>query len=107
VPFGPFALSSLHDCTLGTTATVHYFVPAGECALRGLLEPPVLHSSLLACVCVQVGLGAQDLFTEAKGAFTGAVSASMLKSSGCEYVLAGHSERRTVFGEVSCRHRVL
>jgi len=56
---------------------------------------------------VQVGLGAQDLFTEAKGAFTGAVSASMLKSSGCEYVLAGHSERRTVFGEVSCRHRVL
>ena len=47
-----------------------------------------------------MGLGAQDLFTEAKGAFTGAVSASMLKSSGCEYVLAGHSERRTVFGEV-------
>jgi len=47
----------------------------------------------------KVGLGAQDLYTEAKGAFTGAVSVSMLKSAGCQYVLAGHSERRTVFGE--------
>lgn len=47
----------------------------------------------------KVGLGAQDLYTEAKGAFTGAVSVGMLKSAGCQYVLAGHSERRTVFGE--------
>ena len=47
----------------------------------------------------KVGLGAQDLFIEPKGAFTGAVSAGMLKSSGVTYCLAGHSERRTVFGE--------
>jgi len=47
----------------------------------------------------KVGLGAQDVYTEEKGAFTGAVSMGMLKSSGVQYCLAGHSERRTVFGE--------
>ena len=36
---------------------------------------------------------------EDKGAFTGEVSAAMLKSVGCEYVILGHSERRAIFGE--------
>lgn len=44
-----------------------------------------------------VGVGAQDCYYEAGGAFTAAVSTSMLKSVGTEYVLAGHSERRTIF----------
>jgi len=47
----------------------------------------------------KVGLGGQDCHWEAGGAYTGAVSTSMLKSVGCEYVLAGHSERRAVFGD--------
>jgi triosephosphate isomerase len=47
----------------------------------------------------QIGLGAQDLHFEAKGAFTGAVSAAMLASVGCRWVLIGHSERRHVFGD--------
>jgi triosephosphate isomerase len=46
-----------------------------------------------------VGLGAQDVYFEAKGAFTGAVSVGMLSACGCRYVLAGHSERRHVFGD--------
>lgn len=46
-----------------------------------------------------IGLGAQDLHFEAKGAFTGAVSAAMLTSVGCKWVLIGHSERRHVFGD--------
>ena len=46
-----------------------------------------------------VGYGAQDLHWEDEGAFTGAVSGTMIASIGCEYVLVGHSERRTVFGE--------
>ncbi len=46
-----------------------------------------------------VKLGAQNLYFEDSGAFTGEISASMLKSVGCEYVIIGHSERRTVFGE--------
>ena len=46
-----------------------------------------------------VKLGAQNMYFEDNGAFTGEVSASMLKSVGCEYVILGHSERRTIFGE--------
>jgi len=46
-----------------------------------------------------VKLGAQNMFFEESGAYTGEVSASMLKSVGCEYVILGHSERRTIFGE--------
>jgi triosephosphate isomerase (TIM) len=46
-----------------------------------------------------VALGAQNMHFEAKGAFTGEVSSSMLKDVGCTYVLCGHSERRHVFGE--------
>ena len=44
-------------------------------------------------------LGAQNMHQEEKGAFTGEVSASMLKNSGCEYVILGHSERRAYFNE--------
>ena len=46
-----------------------------------------------------VGLGAQDLFWEAEGAFTGQVSPRMLAAAGCRYVIIGHSERRQFFGE--------
>ena len=42
-------------------------------------------------------LGAQDMHYEAEGAFTGAISAGMLKACGCNYVLVGHSERRELF----------
>lgn len=44
-------------------------------------------------------LGAQDLSAEASGAFTGEVSAGMLKEFNVEYVLVGHSERRTLYAE--------
>jgi triosephosphate isomerase len=46
-----------------------------------------------------IGLGAQDVFYEAQGAFTGEISPLMLKDVGCRYVLAGHSERRQIIGE--------
>jgi triosephosphate isomerase len=46
-----------------------------------------------------ISLGSQDIYFEKNGAFTGEISASMLKDIGCTYVLCGHSERRHVIGE--------
>ena len=46
-----------------------------------------------------VSLGAQNMYFEAKGAFTGEVSGAMLVDAGCKYVILGHSERRHVIGE--------
>ena len=46
----------------------------------------------------EVGLGAQNMYWEEKGAFTGEVSPAMVKEL-CQYVILGHSERRTYFGE--------
>ena len=46
-----------------------------------------------------VAVGAQDVYFESKGAFTGEISPAMLKDVGCTYVLCGHSERRHVLGE--------
>jgi len=48
-----------------------------------------------------VQLGAQNIFWEEKGAFTGEVSPPMLKDAGCQYVIIGHSERRQYFGETN------
>ena len=47
----------------------------------------------------RVGLGAQNLYWEKEGAYTGEISADMLVSVGCQYVIIGHSERRQYFGE--------
>ena len=46
-----------------------------------------------------IQLGAQNMHNEESGAFTGEISSSMLKSVGCQYVILGHSERRTIFKE--------
>jgi triosephosphate isomerase len=46
-----------------------------------------------------IRLAAQNLYWEEKGAFTGEVSASMIREVGCEFVIIGHSERRQLFGE--------
>jgi triosephosphate isomerase len=46
-----------------------------------------------------IAAGAQDVYYEREGAFTGEISSSMLKDIGCTYVLCGHSERRHVIGE--------
>jgi len=48
-----------------------------------------------------VQLGAQNLFWEEKGAFTGEISPPMLKDAGCQYATIGHSERRQYFGETN------
>ena len=56
-------------------------------------------AEVLAAAGGLVSLGAQACHTEPYGAYTGAVSAGMLKDAGCAYVLCGHSERRRLFHE--------
>jgi triosephosphate isomerase len=65
-----------------------------------VLCPPYLAIPFLAELLrgSGIGLGAQNLHWEEKGAFTGEVAPNMLKEF-CEYVIIGHSERRTYFGE--------
>jgi len=46
-----------------------------------------------------VGIGAQDVYWEEEGAFTGEISPLMLEGLGCKYCIVGHSERRQYFGE--------
>ena len=48
-----------------------------------------------------IRLAAQDVYSEDSGAFTGEVSAPLLKDAGCDYVIIGHSERRQYFGETN------
>src|SRR4029450_7370228 len=66
-----------------------------------VLAPPftALHAAAEAARNSNVAIAAQDLFWEREGAFTGAVSAAMIREAGAEYVIIGHSERRTLFGE--------
>src|ERR1043165_9073360 len=58
-----------------------------------------LHAAADAARNSNVGIAAQDLYWEREGAFTGEVSAAMLREAGAEYVIIGHSERRPLFGE--------
>jgi len=66
-----------------------------------LLCPPFVYLSDVARLLTdsEVALGGQSVCDEPQGAFTGEVSAAMLKDVGCRYVLVGHSERRQLFGE--------
>ena len=48
-----------------------------------------------------IALGAQNMYAEEEGAFTGEISPRMLKAVGCTYVIVGHSERRQYFGETN------
>jgi triosephosphate isomerase len=66
-----------------------------------VVAPPftALHAAADAARNSNVGIAAQDLYGEREGAFTGEVSAAMILEAGAEYVIIGHSERRTLFGE--------
>jgi triosephosphate isomerase len=66
-----------------------------------VVAPPftALHAAAEAARNSNVGIAGQDLHWEREGAFTGAVSGAMLREAGAEYVIVGHSERRTLFGE--------
>ncbi len=70
---------------------------------RLILCPPFIHlSSFIKKIrSKQISFGAQDCFWEQKGAFTGEISPTMIRSFGGKYVIAGHSERRRYKGETN------
>ena len=63
--------------------------------------PPFVYlpAVIQAASTSSIGVGAQDVYFEQNGAYTGEISTAMLKDIGCSYVLCGHSERRHVLGE--------
>ena len=66
-----------------------------------VVAPPftALHAVAEAARNSPIGVAGQDLHWEREGAFTGAISAGMLKEAGAEYTIIGHSERRRLFNE--------
>lgn len=72
-----------------------------ETAVDLAVAPPFLSIPAVAARLkhTNVEVAGQNLHAEAKGAFTGEVAGEMLREAGCTYVLVGHSERRTLFGE--------
>jgi len=70
-----------------------------------VVAPPFTHLTSVAEVLKgsPVALSAQNCADQPKGAFTGEVSAAMLKDAGCAYTILGHSERREYYGETSAK----
>src|SRR5436305_218903 len=68
-----------------------------------IICPPFvyLHDASRLLRSSAVALGAQNVCAEAVGAYTGEVSAAMLKDVGCRYTLVGHSERRSQYGDTN------
>ena len=90
---------TVHEALAYTTA---FREQVGEIAgVEIVIAPPftALHAVAAALVDTSVGIAGQDFHWEPEGAFTGEVSAAMLRESGAAYVIIGHSERRQLFGE--------
>jgi len=64
-----------------------------------VVAPPFIHLAEIRKLLTNVYLAAQNCASESRGAFTGEVSVEMIKSTGAQYVIIGHSERRSYFKE--------
>ena len=85
-----------------TTALINELKPLvtdAECDVVLCVPYVDLQAALDAAAGSNIKIGAQNVHWEKSGAFTGEVSAPMLKAMGIEYVITGHSERRTYFGD--------
>lgn len=83
-----FLLSALLEMVKGSDAEIVVF-------------PPTIYIPQVASIVKgsNIKVGIQNVSSEVKGAFTGETSLGMAKDFGCDYVLIGHSERRTLYGE--------
>ena len=87
----------------GALALVHEIMdqlkPAANVGVAVCPPAVYLHSVAAALRGSEIGVGGQNLYPKADGAFTGEISGKMLVDIGCQYVILGHSERRAIFGE--------
>ncbi|GAA1209140.1 triose-phosphate isomerase [Rhodoglobus aureus] len=84
---------------LKETARVHPLVISGHVRLFVLPSLPALSAVIDVLADSPIAVGAQDLFWEDRGAYTGGVSGADLARLGCTYVEVGHVERRRIFNE--------
>jgi triosephosphate isomerase len=89
-----------------TPAQARAFVQGFQPLIRNATAEIVLCPTFICIPAVleelrgtNIGVGGQDMFWEKEGAYTGEVSAPMLRDLGCSHVIIGHSERRQYFGE--------
>jgi triosephosphate isomerase len=95
----------MYKDSAGTASFFESFLPlverSGDCDI--VIFPSFLdaETAVTATRGTAVCIGAQNLYWETEGAFTGEVSGPMIMASGCSHVLVGHSERRRDFGETN------
>ncbi|HBH49541.1 MAG TPA: triose-phosphate isomerase [Bacteroidales bacterium] len=93
--------TTVQDGVALATEVEKQYTANGDKDVVVVLGTPFTHLTEVAKVTEHVAVSSQNCAAEAKGAFTGEVSAEMVKSTGAEYVILGHSERREYYGETS------
>jgi triosephosphate isomerase len=89
--------------SVALASTLADLVSAGDYPADLAICPPAVYLDAVvgAVRGSTIAVGAQNMYHEPAGAFTGEISGAMLKDIGCSYVILGHSERRNVLGESS------
>jgi len=97
---GNWKMNQLHSGTKDFMDELKPLLPKTRSCETVLCVPyPLLYGMVKACRGTRVAVGAQDVSVHDKGAYTGEVSAAMLKDLGVKYCIVGHSERRAYHGE--------
>ena len=100
---GNWKMNTTRARAIALAQSVAQIVPSTASPVDVLLCPPFPYLCDVAAALEgsAVQLGAQDVYYEAPGAFTGEVAVSMLTDVGCRFVIVGHSERRHILGETN------
>jgi triosephosphate isomerase len=100
---GNWKMNNTVPDALKLIAAIQHCLPTAEDSLDVVVIPPftAIYSVGITLQDSFLKLGAQDIFWEDAGAYTGAVSGQFLKDAGCDYVIVGHSERRQHFGDTN------
>jgi triosephosphate isomerase len=105
---GNWKMNNTPDETKALIAEMKPLVAGADCKVVLCVPYIDLYAALEAAAGSDIEIGAENCHWAEKGAFTGEVSAKMLKAAGVPYVIIGHSERRQYFGEtdITVRNRV-